>query len=721
MNINNCGFTDPQAQLSAALANKDIAQFQIALHNGAEANRLDERHTSIYEKALSTPGCRDFIEACIHHGSKVTYINKKLNKAAINYATDSRDPGNLEALLEHRPEKEFQVDRKYGQLTPLNSLAKNLTQENAPAVLACMRLLLSSGASPNIVDQGDFTPLHHVLRNRKVAEAQKQELVQLFVALPDLDIDSFRDGEVRRLLQAQFPELQLKQEGQTDAVIDAQTLHRTLRDGDDSRFEQQLAMFVQGVQDNQQNAHKEECYSLLQESIKRGNQNAFEAILATGMDISMEPVKTNEASLVELAVIWGNWQALQRLLDDPNLRLSPTARLFNAVIGRLDEAPYDNFDHSRCFELLLNSDRVDVNEADTGRQVPLFYAVKYRNTPAIQKLLKHGAYMGARSAFGTLPIQDIPPEVLEEHLDSCITTNGEKPGERNFEINFDFKNLMRQEKDLAVGNHPVTSQFHDEMAPIAFMAESKELRHLLQHPLISSFLFLKWHRLSVIFYLNFLFYSVFAASIITQTLLKFHESDQRHLTTIFGVLSWLGIAYLIVREVIQGLVSGARYFCSIINIMEVVLIVLCICSCVADDFDKETQRILAVSTILLVAMEFCLLVGSLPVLAISTHMLMLREVAGSFVKSFALYSIFVLTFSLCFYILFGQPVVEAGAKPTAEPAKDEKEDGGDFNNFTKPIETLIKTIVMLTGEFDAGSIKFTSIYTYLFFCCSCSS
>ncbi|KAH8361025.1 hypothetical protein KR084_008058, partial [Drosophila pseudotakahashii] len=82
------------------------------------------------------------------------------------------------------------------------------TEENASAVLSCMQLLLDYGASPNIVDQGEFTPLHHVLRKSKV-RAEKQELVQLFLAQPELDIDSYRNGEVRRLLQAQFPELPL--------------------------------------------------------------------------------------------------------------------------------------------------------------------------------------------------------------------------------------------------------------------------------------------------------------------------------------------------------------------------------------------------------------------------------------------------------------------------------------------------------------------------------
>jgi len=288
MDFNNCGFIDPQAQLAGALAKQDIRQFVAALDSGALADLQDDRHTSIYEKALSTPGCRDFIEACIDHGSQVNYvsratrsrgrtpsnhssssqINKKLDKAAISYAADSRDPGNLAALLKYRPGNKVQVDRKYGQLTPLNSLAKNLTDENAPDVYSCMQLLLDYGASPNIVDQGEFTPLHHVLRKSKV-KAGKKELIQLFLDHPELDIDSYRNGEVRRLLQAQFPELKLPEERHTGPEIDIQTLQRTLRDGDETLFEQQFAEYLQNLKggaDNQLNAHQEEYFGLLQES-----------------------------------------------------------------------------------------------------------------------------------------------------------------------------------------------------------------------------------------------------------------------------------------------------------------------------------------------------------------------------------------------------------------------------------------------------------------------
>lgn len=718
--------------MSAALAKRSIREFQDALEMGAQPNLQDERHTSIYEKALSTAGCAEFVEACLAHGCNVNHvsscrfrrelqligtqlqINQKHNKAAISYAADSRDPANLAVLL-RRPG--VQVDRKYAQLTPLNSLAKNLTADNADQVRACMQLLLDYGASPNVVDQGERTPLHHVLSNNKI-RAAKQELVLLFLAHPHLDIDSYRNGQVRQLLQQQYPELQLPPQREAGAAgeIDDERLLRQLRDGDESQFEQLLAEHQLNIsdKDNLHNANQERYLPLLLESIKRGKQRAFEAILNTGININSK-APGEVTTPLELAIIWGNWRALEKLLQHPELKLAPRSSLLNAVISRLEEQPLDDFcDHQRCFELLLASDRVDINELDASGQVPLYYAVKYRNEKAVRTLLHHGAYIGTRSTFDELAIQDMSPELLEQHFDSCITTNAQKAGAQNFEIVINYMNLIRQQPAPAQSGKLRASQLEDEMTPIAYIAKSKELRHLLQHPLISSFLFLKWHRLSVIFYVNFLLYTLFTASIITHTLLKFHESEHTALTALFGLFSWLGIVYLIIREIIQLLMAPLLYFCSLTNLMELLLIVLFILTCIESSYDKETQRVLAVFTILLVALEFCLLVGSLPVLSISTHMLMLRAVSSSFSKCFALYSIFVLTFSLCFYILFGKPQDQPD-QPASEPSAAVKEEDGHFNTFSVPIEALIKTIVMLTGEFDAGDIKFDSIYTYFIF------
>lgn len=97
---------------------------------------------------------------------------------------------------------------------------------------------------------------------------------------------------------------------------------------------------------------------------------------------------------------------------------------------------------------------------------------------------------------------------------------------------------------------------------------------------------------------------------------------------------------------------------------------------------------------------------------------MLDAVFRSFLKSFLLYSIFVITFTLCFYIMFGKPEINAAKEDdvaTPSAAKDDDEDDGEFSQFKSPLGALAKTIVMLTGEFDAGDLKFDTFCSYLLF------
>ncbi|XP_016974904.1 transient receptor potential cation channel protein painless-like [Drosophila rhopaloa] len=672
MDLGKCCFIDPQAQLKTALANQDIRLFIAVLSSGAQIDPGD------YDKILSTPGSQDFIEACAAHGGL-------FNDNSVIHAASSLDPDNLTALLKFRPDN---VDFKDRQLTPLNSLAKILTEENASSVLSCMKLLLDYGASPNIPDDREFTPLGYILSKNKVRE--HKELVQLFLNQPMLDIDSLRYGEVRQLLQVHFPELPLPEERQR-TEMDINRLLKTLRGGDEALFEKQFAEY-------KELAHqKEEYHDMLKESIKLGRQRAIEIILANGIDFK-------ESDFLGRAIYWGNWKALERLLAEPNF--CPHAHLQTNEICALIDLSVESSKHQRCFDVLMASKLVDINMPSSGWRTPLCFAGMTGCTLAMQKLLKRGAYIGSRTHPKSLPIEHIPHDVLEEHFNSCITLNNYGPFNQIFEINIDFRNLLLYGAQDGPISEPYNTR-HDEMAPIAFMAKSKELRHLLQHPLISSFLILKWRRLSKIFYLNLLLYSLFTVSIVTNTLLRINDSDHSALITLTTVFSYLGIGYLTIRESIQlFLMSGFRYFWSITNMMECFLILMSTCTWLEFN-DKETQRVLAAFTILFVSIEFCLLMGSLPVLSISTHMLMLRQVSITFLKSFGLYSIFVLTFSICFHILFPTPPVQDNVDPLKE--------GKEEFDFAKPIVALTKTIAMMTGELNAGDLEFTSISSYLIF------
>lgn len=56
------------------MANHDIKVFRVALDMGAEATALDDKHVSVYEKALQTYGCAEFVEECLRRDCNVNQV-----------------------------------------------------------------------------------------------------------------------------------------------------------------------------------------------------------------------------------------------------------------------------------------------------------------------------------------------------------------------------------------------------------------------------------------------------------------------------------------------------------------------------------------------------------------------------------------------------------------------------------------------------------------------
>jgi hypothetical protein len=183
-------------------------------------------------------------------------------------------------------------------------------------------------------------------------------------------------------------------------------------------------------------------------------------------------------------------------------------------------------------------------------------------------------------------------------------------------------------------------------------------------------------------------------------------------------LSLLGAAYVLIRELIQFFVAPVNYLKSPENYLEIGLICLTwtvLCPTMSHSYDKNemrtVQHVFGAVTIMFVAAELSMLVGSLPFFTISTHMVMLKTVSMSFLRGLGLYSIILVAFAFSFYTLFSAETQETKGSDIVEDT-----DGDELNKFIDPGRAIIKTIVMLTGEFEASSIDFhQNALSYLIF------
>ncbi|KAL1459408.1 hypothetical protein WDU94_011392 [Cyamophila willieti] len=387
------------------------------------------------------------------------------------------------------------------------------------------------------------------------------------------------------------------------------------------------------------------------------------------------------------------------------------------------ETKKKHIDHNKCFKYLLNNirrDKINLDQTDNKGNTVLHYAAKNGNPELILMLLRHGIYIGTRNKFNEPALQDIPPKVLEAYLDECLQTNKMRKEDPKYELIFRYNFLVppkietfdTQDPEIGLQMEPAIGQVPElatvsETDPLLYMSQSKELRPLLCHPVLTSFIHLKWFSIRRFFYINLSFYLTFWL-LLTAYILTFYVNkksspllrnatlaedinentlqDGRLLTSdvILRLLLLLCLVLFIARELFQIIVSPIRYFKSLENWLEISLILVTAIILLSSSSYNQNQ--ISAIAILLSWAELVLLIGRYP--SLSTYIEMFKTVSWNFLKFLAWYSILILAFALSFYTLF-------------------KDDTTDGNVFFDPGNSIFKTIVMLTGEFDASSIPFS--------------
>ncbi|XP_065365365.1 transient receptor potential cation channel protein painless-like [Calliphora vicina] len=674
-------------ELLEAFANHNIWGFMDALRAGANALEYDDENLCIFEKVLAKPRCLAFVQKCVRSGCDPNHLNKFFNKRAIHFAVDSQDPGNLKELLSSGF---ILVNEKYFNLTPLNCLCKNLNNENYINVTKCIKILLRYRASPNIADQGNVTPLQYVKQNQQLNDVQKNEIIQIFESLTNVG-----------MLEEKYFAMK-----SVDQNADHLEIFNSLKDflsyGFIERFVEMYIAYI-GILSNI------EKLQLLVVSIMDGAHRAFDFILASDLDYN----GITNYFYTPIQITWtnGNWYCLEKLLQQPLIEIQHYDHPLIDTIHRLNNDNMNEYSsYWKCFDILLESEQVDINETVMGKFTALHYAVKNHNNKAVKQLLKRGACISLGKNYHEVPLNGMRASVLEEHLDDCISSTNHEFDDKNYEIIIDYKNFV-------TSNEESVKQMDNFLLPIQFLAKSIEHQYLLHHPVISTLFYLKWCRVSILFLFNCMLYITFTTAMFTHIIMKFCDIDNVFLKELALGYSKICLVVLIVRECIQFITYPRMYLKTISNYLEIFLIILSMQTLdyFNQDMDLMLQRNMAVACILVLACGLFLLVGSFPFSFISTHLLMLKAVFKTFVMSFLLYSFFIFSFTLCFYIQYANkpPITKEKYEDEQEEEEEEKKD--DFNSFSIPLVAFTKTIVMFTGEFDASSLNLDSFYKYWLF------
>lgn len=527
-------------------------------------------------------------------------------------------------------------------------------------------MLLYYGASPNQRNWEGLTPLEYLLNNQRVATPICCDLVIAFIKKQDLEFPLYRKGLDYLLKNSKdfFTRFQALSNHPYDLLVRSfmdmkkDTLLFTLKHYEKnyegwSRIKMQQRLLYAYIKD------------------PKNSQSALDAV------VTMTAPNTPEENenLVLMAIKEGSWNTVLALLKVDRIRSLSRRKLLRSTIGQVrTQELLNRKEYQDCLIALLEHQDnllIMMDEDDDGeskQNTPLHYAVQCRNEIAIRVLLRQGAPLGKFNARGQLPFEDIEESVLREHFDHCITNRGHKPSHINYEIILNLMNLTTEKNGL-------------DMKPIDFIANTPNLSPLLLHPLITCFLQFNWNRLTRILFTHFFVFVLFAIALITHILLRLPTRIQNDYV-IMGVmfLCFLYILYMLIVIVLEY-----WFLDDLPHWLDFTLIGLVIVTCL-EFGNEETQRVIAIAAILIMALKLSTLIGSLPLMTVSTHMLILRQVTITFLKSLGHYFIFPLTFALGFYLIFAQ--------------SDDNSKSDEFLTFSDKSGSFLKMLTMFHNVYE---------------------
>jgi len=171
--------------------------------------------------------------------------------------------------------------------------------------------------------------------------------------------------------------------------------------------------------------------------------------------------------------------------------------------------------NSEMVDILLRNG-ADINLMDGCGETALHIAARDGNQDTVVMLMKHGADL-MFTKFRQPPLSQIDRFTLRRFFDECLETNDRTPHHQDFRLTFNYnfltpKSYNRCKKEMA------------EMPMLLYMSQDRRLRHMLKHPVITSFLYLKWNYARSFFYINLLFYVTFLCFLTTHVILTDYSS-----------------------------------------------------------------------------------------------------------------------------------------------------------------------------------------------------
>ncbi|XP_053678196.1 uncharacterized protein LOC128728594 [Anopheles nili] len=378
-----------------------------------------------------------------------------------------------------------------------------------------------------------------------------------------------------------------------------------------------------------------------------------------------------------------------------------------------------------CAEYLASQHTIHMTKTDNSGNTPLHLALKYGFDSVALTLLKQPyAFLGQRNRDNLTPLDYGTYAFWKSYLDHCIEVDVERSAEDRNVLRFNLNGFEPPKPSKWAQAGPASpkdstwqlvqragavrtkprrfTRTITEMTVLRQIAHSKELKRLLIHPVIYTFIMVKWTRLCHWNYLNL---------VLTALTIIFFGSFSLTACSSSGPNEWLrgfsalGAVFVLVRELLQLLFLRKSYL-SFDNVLDLVNVVAMSAVLV-----NGCNGLVSSFTVISLAMQLTFLLGSLQSNSLATMMYMFKTVSQNFLKSFLLFLPLICSFIYAFHLTYNESPAEVDDRNACHGDGCEE---AYFNHFHTLWNATVKTLVMTTGEFEAAAIDFTGGKVLLF-------
>lgn len=337
---------------------------------------------------------------------------------------------------------------------------------------------------------------------------------------------------------------------------------------------------------------------------------------------------------------------------------------------------------NRTLELILKDPRCTpdiVNRPDDSGRTPLHHAAQNNHKHCLKVLINYGGDLSAtdennESVADVIFQETVNPELLITGiLDEKIRMKQLEQYKHSYLIDFSVLAPKTSGRQMEVISSLLVAATEDEKIEV------------LQHPLIELYLMLKWSRICYFFYLWISVYLIFALSMGIYIMLVIdHVGGVDGLKMALKIIVIFTASGLLGHAILQCILDRRKYF----QRYEMWMNLICTClsltvAITLDDYTGNADKSdapnwvihFASIAILMAWIELMLLIGRLP--SLGYYALMFSSVLQNVVKVLLAYVCLLLGFTLSFAIQFHA-----------------------FPQFKDPWRALVKTTVMMMGEFE---------------------